>query len=53
MATPKIHAALQRRGLPPGTHIVDTGFLDAELLVEGRDNYGIDLLGPPRLDYHC
>ena len=36
-ATPKIHAALQQRGLLPGTHIVDTGFLDAELLVESQD----------------
>jgi transposase len=32
VATPRIHAALQQRGLLPRTHIVDTGFLDAELL---------------------
>jgi transposase len=50
--TPKIHAALQQRGLLPGTHIVDTGFLDADLLVQSRDDYGVDLLGPTRLDYH-
>jgi transposase len=50
--TPQIHAALQRRGLLPGTHIVDTGFLDADPLVESQDDYGIDLLGPTRLDYH-
>jgi transposase len=51
-ATPRIHAALQQRDLLPSTHIVDTGFLDAELLVESRDDYGVDLLGPTRLDYH-
>jgi transposase len=51
-ATPKIHTALQQRGLLPGTHIVDTGFLDADLLVESQDHYGVDLLGPTRLDYH-
>jgi transposase len=51
-ATPKIHAALQQRGLLPGTHIVDTGFLDAELLVESQEHYDVDLLGPTRLDYH-
>jgi transposase len=51
-ATSAIHAALQQRGLQPGTPIVDTGFLDAELLVESRDHYGVDLLGPTRLDYH-
>src|SRR5919109_64402 len=50
--TPKIHAALQQRGLLPGTHIADTGFLDADLFVQSRDDYGLDLLGPTRLDYH-
>jgi transposase len=49
-ATPKRHAALQQRGLLPGTHIVDTGFLDAELFVDSRDDDGVDLLGPTRLD---
>jgi transposase len=51
-ATPKIHAALQQRGLLPGTHIVDTGFLDADLLVDSQNDYGVALLGPTRLDYH-
>jgi transposase len=51
-ATPRIHAALQQRGLLPGTHIVDTGLLDADLLVESQEHYGVDLLGPTRLDYH-
>lgn len=50
-ATPKIHAALQRRELLPGTHIVDTGFLDADLLVQSEAEYGVDLLGPTRADY--
>jgi transposase len=50
-ATPKIHEALQQRGLLPGTHIVDTGFLDADLLVDSQHDYGVDLLGPTRLDY--
>jgi transposase len=51
-ATPEIHAALEQRGLLPGTHIVDTGFLDADLLVESQEHYGVDLLGPTRLDDH-
>jgi transposase len=51
-ATPKIHAALQQRDLLPGTHIVDTGFLDADLLVRSQERYGVDLLGPTRLDDH-
>jgi hypothetical protein len=32
-ATPHIHQALAGQGLLPTTHIVDTGDLDAELLV--------------------
>ena len=51
-ATPKIHEALEQRDRLPRTHIVDTGFLDAALLVESQAHYGVDLLGPPRLDYH-
>lgn len=31
---------------------MDTGFLDADLLVDSRHDYGVDLLGPTRLDYH-
>jgi hypothetical protein len=31
---------------------VDTGFLDASLLVESQEEYGVDLLGPMRADYH-
>ena len=31
---------------------MDTGFLDAALLVESQDDYGVELLGPTRLDYH-
>jgi transposase len=41
-ATSKIHAALQRRELLPQTHIVDTGFLDAALLVESKAAYGTE-----------
>jgi transposase len=50
--TPQIHAALEQRNLRPGTHIVDTGFLGAELLVKSPEHDGVDLLGPTRLDYH-
>jgi transposase len=50
--TPLVHAALKTRDLLPQTHLVDTGFLDAELLVSSREEYQIDLLGPTRSDYH-
>jgi transposase len=51
-ATPTIHANLRRRDLLPGTHIVDTGYLDAKLLVASREGYGVELLGPARPDNH-
>jgi transposase len=51
-AIPQIHAALQQRGLLPGTPIVDVGCLDAGLFVESRMGNDVELLGPTRLDYH-
>jgi transposase len=48
--TPRVHRALQQRGLLPRVHVVDTGFLDAELMVTSTREYGVDLLGPARPD---
>jgi transposase len=48
--TPVIHHALREKALLPTTHIVDTGYLDAELLVTSRQDYDVDLLGPARPD---
>src|SRR5690242_21215711 len=42
--TPTIHAALAQRDLLPAVHLVDTGFVDAELLVESERRYHLDLL---------
>ena len=50
--TPRIHAALAERDLLPSVHLADTGFVDAELLVESDRQYAIDLLGPVRGNYH-
>ena len=49
-ATPTIHRALADKGLPPRLHIVDTGYLDAALLLASRTDYGVELLGPTRRD---
>jgi transposase len=46
--TAAIHQALAGKGLVPGEHLVDAAYVDAELLVRGREDHGIDLLGPPR-----
>jgi transposase len=50
--TAPIHAALQTKGLLPATHLVDTGYVDAELLTTSQEDYGVDLVGPTRDDYH-
>jgi len=48
--TQDIHQGLQDKGLLPGMHLVDTGYVDAELLVSSQEAYGVVLLGPPRTD---
>ncbi len=49
--TATIHAQLDRKALLPAEHIVDTGYLDAQLLVESQHDYQVDLVGPTRKDY--
>jgi transposase len=48
--TPRIHRALHARDLLPQIPGVDTGFLDAELLVASQREYGVQLLGPTHKD---
>jgi transposase len=49
--TATIHAELERKELLPAQHLVDTGYVDAKLLVESQRDYLIDLVGPTRKDY--
>jgi transposase len=49
--TTAIHEALRVKQLLPQRHIVDTGYLDAELLLTAQRAYGVELLGPTRPDY--
>jgi transposase len=51
-AIPCIHEALAAHQLLPEKHIVDTGYVDAEELVSSQQQYGVDLFGPTREDYH-
>jgi transposase len=50
-ALPEIHAILEERELLPDQHIVDAGYVDAELLVATRTAYQVDLVGPTAKDY--
>ncbi len=49
--TATIHAELDRKQLLPCEHLVDTGYVDAELLVESERDYHIDLVGPTRRNH--
>ncbi len=44
--TAPIQASLAAQALLPSEHVVDSGYVDAALLVESRTTYGIDLIGP-------
>lgn len=46
-----IHDSLANNNILPSKHIVDTGYLDADLLVNSQDQYQVDLFGPTRLNY--
>jgi transposase len=48
VSTAGIHARLASKGLLPSEHFVDSAYVDAELLVSSRRDYGISLEGPVR-----
>ncbi len=50
--TASIHLALAAKDLSPKTHLVDTGYLTADLLVSSDRRHGIHLLGQVRGDHH-
>jgi transposase len=44
---PTIHQHLATRDLLPSTHLLDGGYVDAELLVTAHTQHQIDVVGPP------
>ena len=48
---PAIQQDLAQRDLLPGTHLVDTGYVDAELLVSAQSLHHVDVVGPPLASY--
>ena len=48
--TETIHTSLAKKNLLPNKHIVDMGYLDAELLVTSQVKHQVQLLGPTRSD---
>ena len=48
--TALVHESLERRGVLPDTHAVDSAYVSAEHIVTARDRFGIELLGPVSAD---
>jgi transposase len=44
---PAIQQDLADRNLLPGTHVLDSGYVDADLLVTAQTPHQIDVVGPP------
>ena len=49
-ATERIHASLAAKDLLPDEHLMDAGYVDAELLVDANANYGMVICGPVKKD---
>jgi transposase len=47
--TKDIHQALSDKALLPSRHLVDAGYVDAELLVNSYEHHQIELFGPTRI----
>ena len=45
-----VHASLERRGLLPSEHLVDKGYTDLRVLVDGPRRYGTTIVGPVAAD---
>jgi transposase len=48
--TDSIQKQMQTNNLLPARHLVDNGYIDAQLVVESSRKYGIELFGPMRLN---
>ena len=48
--TETIHTALEAKGLLPEEHVLDSGYLDAEVLVSAEQRHKVTLIGPVAAD---
>lgn len=49
--TAAIHQVLNKRDLAPSEHLLDAGYVDAESVLQGRECYGIEVIGPVSQNY--
>lgn len=43
---PAVHSGLESKGLLPDTHVVDAGYISVDHIIDSRERYGIELIGP-------
>lgn len=48
--TDTIHAALASKALLPQEHLLDRGYVDTVLLLDAPEKYGVEIVGPMRVD---
>ena len=48
--TENLHQTLAEQELLPDKHLVDAGYIDAQLLVDSKNHYEVDLIGPAPRD---
>ena len=48
--TETIHQHLGKRDLLPTEHLLDSGYIDSQVLVNSQNEHGVDLIGPARRD---
>jgi transposase len=48
--TETIHRALAQKTLLPAEHLLDRGYVDAQVLIDSEDNHSIEVIGPIKVD---
>jgi transposase len=48
--TETVHADLEQTDLTPRQHFLDSGYITAPILVSSQQHYGIEVIGPARVD---
>jgi transposase len=48
VAVPSIHRALENKNLLPEEHLLDAGYISAEMMTQSRRRFGVDVIGPSK-----
>lgn len=48
--TDAIHQGLEAKGLLPGEHLLDRGYVNTQVLSDSREQHGVEVVGPVKVD---